>query len=121
MSRHCGTLSARLFLQATEAFDVATCRPPADVYRTPAGWLVKFELAGVRLEDITLHLRGHCLTLTGERRDRLSEAGCRYQALEIAYGRFERTVELPEDLEQAPILTEYCAGMLLVHIRTEER
>ena len=33
-------------------------RPNIDVYRTANGWLVKFELAGVRAEDIDLQVLG---------------------------------------------------------------
>ena len=47
-------------------------------------------------------------------------AGCQYHSLEIAYSRFERTVELPVVVGRAGITTDYQAGMLLVHIRTEE-
>jgi HSP20 family protein len=37
--------------------------------------------------------------------------------MEIAYSRFERSVELPCNLDRADITTEYRDGMLLVRIR----
>ena len=33
-------------------------QPSADVYRTRDGWLVKFDLAGVKTEDVTVSMRG---------------------------------------------------------------
>jgi HSP20 family protein len=39
--------------------------------------------------------------------------------MEIAYSHFERTVELPRELRQARISTEYRDGMLFVRL-TEE-
>ena len=46
--------------------------------------------------------------------------GCRYYHMEIAYSHFERSLELPCDLERADITTDYRDGMLLVHIRPME-
>lgn len=120
MTRRGSTFRATLFFHAAGSFHEVLWRPAVDVYRTQGGWLVKFELPGVRLEDVTLRVGGRRLLLQGVRRDCLREAGCRHQSLEISYGRFERQVELPANLERAPLDTEYTLGMLIVHIRTEE-
>src|SRR4051794_19273554 len=72
----------------------AEWRPATDVYRTADGWLVKFELAGVAAEDITLSARGNALRVRGRRRDCCAAPGCRQVHMEIAYSRFERQVEL---------------------------
>ncbi|HEX4590918.1 MAG TPA: Hsp20/alpha crystallin family protein, partial [Gemmataceae bacterium] len=94
-------------------------RPATDVYRVPEGWLVKFELAGVRPEDVELTARGAALRVRGRRRDLCLEPGCRQLHMEIAYSRFERQVELPGDLQKAKIDTEFRDGMLLVRIQRE--
>jgi HSP20 family protein len=94
----------------------AAWRPAADVYRCESGWLVKFDLAGVRQEDITVRVDGAAVIVAGTRRDwrvyRQQEA----QSMEIAYSRFERSVELAEEIMQAELRTEYRDGMLLVHV-----
>jgi HSP20 family molecular chaperone IbpA len=36
--------------------------------------------------------------------------------MEIAYNRFERTIDLPCDLEHARITVGYRDGMLLLHV-----
>lgn len=94
-------------------------RPAADVYRTREGWLVKFELAGVRPEEIRLGITGRYLTVRGHRMDTEVNEGNEFYRLEIAYSHFERSVELPCQLERAHLVTEYRAGMLLVRIITE--
>jgi HSP20 family protein len=94
-------------------------RPAADVYRTREGWLVKFELAGVRPEQLELRAAGRYLTVHGQRMDTEVSEGREFYRLEIAYSRFQRTVELPCNLDQARLVTEYHAGMLLVRIITE--
>ena len=116
MGRHrCGP--ACLFLPGAGSFREVAWRPAADVYRTRAGWLAKFDLPGVLLEDIQVHVQGRCLSVRGVRRDWLIEEGCHYHSLEISYSSFERCLEFPMNLEQASLETEYQAGMLLVRIR----
>lgn len=107
-----------LFPPGPEQGRQAAWRPPADVYRTRDGWLVKFDLAGVRPEEIQLTVSGRRLTVRGTRRDWSHEEGCCH-LMEIAYSEFERSITLPDDLGQAPLTTEYRDGLLLVHIRTE--
>jgi HSP20 family protein len=106
-------------LQQEEAQRTADWHPATDVYRTPTGWLLKFELAGVLPEDIELTVRGRMLRVRGKRRDCCWGEECRQVRMEIAYNRFERQVELPEALEYARIETEFRHGMLLVKVHRE--
>ncbi len=94
-------------------------RPAADVYQTRDGWLLKFDLAGVRPEDVELTISGRRLTVRGTRRDRCLEESCHCYRMEIAYSHFERSLELPFNLERARITREYREGMLLVRVHTE--
>jgi len=105
-----------LFLPAVESCGEALWRPAADVYRGQSGWIVKFELAGVRPEDLELTVQANCLMLRGIRRDCTALEGCRYYQMEIAYSPFERSLTLPCDLERANVTSEYRDGMLLVRI-----
>lgn len=105
-----------LFLPAAESRFESPWNPAADVYRGRNGWLVKFELAGVRPEDLELTVLGNCLTLRGVRRDCTALEGCRYYQMEIAYSPFERSLTLPCDLGRADVTSEYRDGMLLVRI-----
>ncbi len=94
-------------------------RPAADVYRTPNGWLVKLEVAGVRPEEIEVSIRGHFLMVCGRRRDWIMEDRRQCYSLEISYTSFQRRFELPCDLEHARVTSEYRDGMLLVRIDME--
>ncbi|NBO91200.1 MAG: Hsp20/alpha crystallin family protein [Planctomycetia bacterium] len=124
MSRDLIRLMHALFLPGAEAYEgPAPWRPHADVYRTSNGWLVKFELAGVKAEDIELDVLGYTLTIRGHRRDAVLDAATRsgepppvHHLLEIGYSRFERQLELPCDLKTANITTELRDGLLLVRI-----
>ena len=96
-------------------------QPRADVYRTSDGWLVKLELAGVRPDEIRLVAQGTTLLVQGSRRDEHCYQGMGCHCLEIAYSRFQRTLELPGLSETAEIVTSYVDGMLLVRIKTGGR
>jgi HSP20 family protein len=106
-----------LFLPAAGSFHDVLWKPAADIYRTPTGWLAKFDLAGIDPQEIQVSVQGRCLCVHGVRRDCLIEEGYHYHALEISYSPFERRLEFPEDLETSNIETEYQAGMLLVRIQ----
>jgi HSP20 family protein len=90
--------------------------PPVDVVRTSDGWLLRFELAGVRLEDVNLQLGRREIVLRGVRRDHMLEQGCSFYSMEITWSRFERTVQLPTDVSGAAFNLEYRDGILLVRI-----
>ncbi len=94
--------------------------PPADIYRTPTGWLVKFDLAGVDPRDVKVETRGSVIRVSGVRRDHFVELGYRHYSMEISYSRFDRTLRLPCEAEGAKIRTEYRDGLLLVTIDTGE-
>jgi HSP20 family protein len=103
-----------LFVPMMDAFQDIGWHPLADIYRTRDGWLIKFDLAGVRTEDVRVSVRGNRLTVEGVRRDWGVEQSLTHYAMEISYSRFERSIELPCDLERAQIQTSYRDGMLLV-------
>jgi HSP20 family protein len=95
--------------------------PAVDVYRVANGWLLKFDLAGVRPGDIKLKVDGRRLTVSGRRGDWVVEESrpCRAYSMEITYSQFERTLELPSEIEHLQIRTEYRDGMLLVSLQEQ--
>jgi HSP20 family protein len=94
-------------------------RPSADVYRTRDGWLLKFDLAGVRPEDVRLTVAGSSITVAGTRRDSCLEEGCCQYRMEIAYSHFERRIDLPAPLGRARLTYEFRDGMLVVRVTGE--
>lgn len=95
-------------------------QPQADIYRSRDGWVVKLELAGVRPQDVSVTVRGSQLRIAGVRHDWIVEDGWSHHAMEIAYHRFERTIDFPRDLGHARITVECRDGMLLLRVAVEE-
>lgn len=98
----------------------AVWRPLVDVYRLQDGWLLKFDLAGVRREDVEVRMTGCSVTVAGIRRDWVLEQGARHYSMEISYSRFERTVELPCELQDVQYSLEYRDGILFVRMASKE-
>ena len=120
MSRDVIRLMQALFPPSNQGCaDSAWC-PAADLYRTHSGWLVKLDLAGVRPEDVRVRAEGRRLTVSGCRRDCTLTEGCSHYHLEIAYSHFERSFELPGELDPDSITSDSRDGMLHVHVRTEK-
>jgi HSP20 family protein len=88
-------------------------RPAVDVFRNddPAELRIVVDLAGVAPETIQLTTSGRTLVIAGER-PRLS--GGAYQQMEIEYGRFQRTLQLPADVDPANASAAYERGMLAI-------
>jgi HSP20 family protein len=95
--------------------------PNADIYRTSDGWIVKVDLAGVTADDLEIKIEDKTLSISGCRRDTFFEKGIVYHQLEITYSRFEKTLVFPCSIEGASLLRDYRDGLLILHLRGEER
>jgi HSP20 family protein len=93
-------------------------RPECDCYRTddPPALHLLLELPGVDPAAVRIAPAGTALVVSGVR-ERPQRAGARYHQVEIAYGRFERRIELGEDVDADGLTVTYEAGMLQVELR----
>jgi HSP20 family protein len=73
---------------AFQSEEVTCWRPSMDIYKARNGWLLKFDLAGVRPEDVNVEVRGCRICVSGVRRDLFAEEAGSYYSMEIAYNRF---------------------------------
>ena len=94
---------------------VPTWTPALDMYETDAAVVVLLELAGVDPSETEIRAEPHRLQVRGVRRERHGPegtAGRTYNALEVPYGRFERSVPLPAGLDTEAAAASYQDGML---------
>jgi HSP20 family protein len=96
--------------------------PEVDVYYCgqPARAIVKAELAGVDIDDVSLEIRGRQLIIAGERRAQ-EAAGRLYQQIEIAHGPFRRVVELGADVQADRAAATYEDGILRIEIPLQQQ
>jgi HSP20 family protein len=69
-------------------------------------------LAGVDPKDIQINLQGNDLAISGEQKTSQEKKDANYLQREIAYGRFERVITLPEGVDKGKITAEYNNGVL---------
>jgi HSP20 family protein len=91
--------------------------PSVDVYYTdnPPRAVVKADLAGIDIQDVSLEIRGRQLLIAGERRP-AEAAGRLYQQIEIEHGPFRRLVELGAEVVPDAARASYEDGVLEVEI-----
>ena len=91
--------------------------PSVDVFYTddPPRAVVRAELAGVLIDDVSLEIRGRQLLIEGERCAEQAD-GRLYQQIEIEHGPFRRAVELGADVLADEAKASYEDGILIVEV-----
>jgi HSP20 family protein len=91
--------------------------PRVDVYYCgdPPKAVVRVDLAGVALEDVSLEVRGRVLVIYGERKVHDAE-GRVYQQLEVEQGPFQREIQLGVDVVADQARATYEDGILRVEL-----
>ncbi len=95
--------------------------PHIDVYETDTSYILKMEIAGVSPEDVHIHLDGRTLTITGHREDEVESERRHFHLMEISYGQFSRSVELPKPLSGSEVRAVYNQGILRIEIPKVEQ
>jgi HSP20 family protein len=100
----------------------SSLRPNADVYYDArmGAMVIKLELAGVDPSKITLEIDDGVLRVSGVRIDERHPDAI-YQQMEIEYGRFERAVPLPQEVDSSQATASYAAGFLQILVPLKTR
>jgi HSP20 family protein len=75
-------------------------------------YFLRVSLPGVEPKDVQVHVQGNVLTITGERKYARTVKETELFEKEIAYGKFERTLTLPEGVYGEKLVAEYVNGVL---------
>ena len=94
--------------------------PVVDMFETKDELLLNFELPGVHEKDVSLSITGDLLTVRGERQFRQELKDDNYYHVERAYGKFERSVQLPMPVQADRVKATYRDGVLEVKLPKAE-
>jgi HSP20 family protein len=86
--------------------------PRIETYRKDNEYVVRLDLPGVDPKHVQVHAEGNVLTISGERKT--EEKGQDYQ--ETSYGKFDRTVTLPQGVETDKISARCEHGVLEIRV-----
>lgn len=92
----------------------ATWSPPVDIYETPTSFVLTAEVPGVSLAELDVKVVDDTLILRGARRWDREAHGENFHRLESAYGNFERTFKLSQQIDAGSITAELQRGLLKV-------
>lgn len=90
--------------------------PVADMYETKDDLVVSLEVPGVREKDVTVSITGDLLTVKGERKFEREIKDESYHRLERAFGKFERTIQLPMPVQSDKVKATYRDGVLEIRL-----
>ena len=91
-------------------------RPAIDIEEKDGNYVVRADLPGMNKKDIHVELRDGYLTLRGERKSEQEENKDNYHRIERTYGRFERSLRVPEGVSEKDIHAMYKDGVLELRI-----
>jgi HSP20 family protein len=86
--------------------------PPTDVYETEANFVVRVEAAGMREEDFSINVEDNFLVISGIRSE--SAEWRAYRQMEIRFGEFSTTIEIPLGVDVSKADADYKDGFLNV-------
>jgi HSP20 family protein len=90
--------------------------PNTDVYATDSGLVIKVELAGMKGDGLEITVEGNRLRIAGSRPDSCRVGKCNFLVMEISYGPFESTLELPPGYDLSRAKAIYLSGFLRIDV-----
>ncbi len=87
-----------------------------DVYKTASEIIVESAIAGIKPEDLDINVSTDSITIKGERRrdEKIKDEDYFYQ--ECYWGRFSRSVILPEEIDPEHAVVHFKNGILTVRL-----
>ena len=113
MPREMSRLFGRPFASLLEApLAGLDSMPPMDIYARGDDLVLRLELPGMKQEDIDISLVENTLVISGERHDETEVKEGDYYRRERSFGRFERTLPVPDKVTEKDIEAIYEDGIL---------
>ncbi len=88
--------------------------PALDLHDEKDNFTVRVELPGLKKEDIGISLHDGVLTLSGERKNELKTGEGQTFRSERSFGKFQRSVSLPAQVDAKGVKASYKDGILTV-------
>jgi HSP20 family protein len=94
--------------------------PAMDLVEADDHFLLKADLPGLSEEDVAIEVRDNALTISGERKAEHERRERGWYRVERAFGRFSRSLSLPEGVDPDAINASFDRGVLSVTIPKPE-
>lgn len=96
--------------------------PGIDVSETDTQFEINVTLPGMKKDDINISLENNLLTVSGERKfkDEETDENKKYHRVESRYGKFERSLQLPDNIDSDSVDATYEDGVLHITVEKSE-
>jgi len=114
----------RLFNTLVDLSDTGVQRwvPAMDLMEADDHFVLRADLPGLGEDDVSIEVQDNTLTIAGERKSEHEQRERGWYRLERSFGRFSRSLSLPEGVNADAISAEFDKGVLEVRIpKPEER
>jgi HSP20 family protein len=95
--------------------------PEMDLVETDDHYLLKADLPGMKQDDVSIEFNDGTLTIAGERKAEYERKEKGFFRLERSFGKFSRSLTLPEGIDPDKIAAEFHDGVLEVTIPKPEQ
>ncbi len=92
-----------------------------DLYQTPTEIVVQTMVAGVRPEDLEISVLRDVLTISGKREESRIIDEENYFAKELYWGKFTRTISLPQEVEPEEVEATEKHGLLTIKLQKVDK
>jgi len=90
--------------------------PSIDIYETDKDIVIEADVPGYDKKDINIRLDDDILTISAEKKDDKEEKGRNYIKRERYFGKFERSIRLPDYIDFDKIKAKFNEGVLKIEI-----
>jgi HSP20 family protein len=97
------------------SFEKGDWMPLVDVSENEKEVVVHADMPGIDAEDIDISINGRILTIKGERHQEQEDKDKNYHQFERRYGSFQRSFELPADVDSDKVKAISKNGILTIH------
>src|SRR5437764_7271743 len=95
--------------------------PAMDLVEADDHFVLKADLPGLGEDDVTIEVQDNVLTISGERKAEHERKEKGFYRLERSFGRFSRSLTLPEGVNSEAISANFDKGVLEVSIPKPEQ
>ena len=92
-----------------------------DVYETPTEIIIQTMVAGVKPEDLELSIARDMVTIKGKREEFRTIDEDNYFSKELYWGRFSRTISLPQEVEPEEVEATEKHGLLTIKLQKVDK
>jgi HSP20 family protein len=113
------TEMSRLFdtlLTGSDGLSQQRWSPAMDLVEADDHFVLKADVPGMSEDDVRIEIRDNALTVSGERKAEHERSERGWHRVERSFGRFSRTLTLPEGIDPDAVTASFARGVLSVRI-----